>query len=121
MITIQLPSDLEDSIRAEVLSGRFASEEELVASAVRDYLRQRSGEEAQSGAGEQVDHYVDGSAEGLISANEQARQELQRRLFEAGVISEIKPPITDLRPYENRRAVPILGDPISETVIRERR
>ena len=48
-------------------------------------------------------------------------QELQRRLFEAGVISEIKPPITDLTPYQNRRAIPIQGDPISETVIRERR
>jgi hypothetical protein len=36
-------------------------------------------------------------------------------------ISEIKPPITDLTPYRNRRAFPIQGEPISETVIRERR
>ena len=48
-------------------------------------------------------------------------QELQRRLFNAGVLSEIKPPITDLTPYQNRQAVPIQGEPLSETVIRERR
>ena len=43
------------------------------------------------------------------------------RLLAAGIISEIKPPITDLTPYQNRRAVPIQGEPISETAIRERR
>ena len=40
-MTIQLPPDLESSIRAEILSGQFASEEELVAEAVRDYLHRR--------------------------------------------------------------------------------
>ena len=54
-------------------------------------------------------------------AEEQRRQDLQRRLLDAGLISEIKPPITDLTPYQNRRAVPIQGEPISETAIRERR
>jgi hypothetical protein len=46
---------------------------------------------------------------------------LQRRLLEAGIISEIKPPIRDLMPYRNRQAVPINGEPLSETIIRERR
>ena len=44
-MTIQLPEDLESSIRAEVLSGHFASEDDLVAAAVRDYLR-RTREQA---------------------------------------------------------------------------
>jgi hypothetical protein len=35
---------------------------------------------------------------------------LQRRPFEAGVIREIKPPITDLTLYRNRQAVPIQGE-----------
>ena len=56
-----------------------------------------------------------------LTPEEIADQELQRRLLEAGIISEIKPPITDLMPYRNRRAVPIQGEPFSETVIRERR
>jgi len=37
-MTITLPKDLEGSVRAEVLSGRFASESDLVAEAVRAYL-----------------------------------------------------------------------------------
>lgn len=50
-----------------------------------------------------------------------AGDELQRQLVEAGILSEIKPPITDLTPYRNRRAVPVQGEPVSETIIRERR
>jgi Arc/MetJ-type ribon-helix-helix transcriptional regulator len=38
-MTIRLPKELERSIQAEVLSGRFASEEALVTEAVREYLR----------------------------------------------------------------------------------
>ena len=40
-MTIQLPKDLESSVRAEVLSGHFATEDDLVAAAVRAYLSQR--------------------------------------------------------------------------------
>jgi hypothetical protein len=47
--------------------------------------------------------------------------DLQRRLYEAGLLSEIKGPVADLAPYRQRRAVPIQGEPLSETVIRERR
>jgi hypothetical protein len=50
-----------------------------------------------------------------------ASEALQQRLVEAGVLSEVKPPISDLAPYRNRRAVPIQGEPLSETIIRERR
>lgn len=38
-MTIRLPNDLEGDVRAEVLSGHFASVEEMVAAAVREYLR----------------------------------------------------------------------------------
>ena len=40
-MTIHLPEDLAGSIRAEVLSGHFASEDDMVAAAVRDYLRRK--------------------------------------------------------------------------------
>jgi hypothetical protein len=53
--------------------------------------------------------------------HERADQELQRRLYEAGLLSEIKPPIRDMTPYRDRQAIPITGEPPSETVIRERR
>jgi hypothetical protein len=48
-------------------------------------------------------------------------QEIQHRLYDAGLLSEIKPPIRNLTPYRDRKAVPIQGEPLSETVIRERR
>jgi Arc/MetJ-type ribon-helix-helix transcriptional regulator len=41
-MTINLPKDLENSVRAEVLSGHFPSEDDMVAAAVREYLRTRS-------------------------------------------------------------------------------
>ena len=47
--------------------------------------------------------------------------ELQRQLLNAGLINEMKPPITDMTPYRDRKAVPIQGESLSETVIRERR
>ncbi len=40
-MTIHLPEDLERSIRQEVLSGHFATEDDLVAAAVRDYLQRK--------------------------------------------------------------------------------
>jgi Arc/MetJ-type ribon-helix-helix transcriptional regulator len=44
MITIDLPNDVESSIRAELLSGRFASVGEALAVAWRSFLRQRRQE-----------------------------------------------------------------------------
>jgi len=110
-MTIRLPEDLANSIRAEVLSGHFASEDEMVAAAVRDYLRRLEVQAHRAGPGAAPAH----------AQGESNTQELQQHLLEAGVLSEIKPPITDLTPYRNRQAVPIEGEPLSETIIRERR
>jgi hypothetical protein len=40
-MTIHLPDDLACAIRAQVVSGHFASEDDVVAAAVRDYLRRQ--------------------------------------------------------------------------------
>jgi hypothetical protein len=51
---IQLPKDLECSLRAEMLSGQSASEDDLVTAAVRAYFRPRPQEQlspAPSGMG----------------------------------------------------------------------
>jgi len=47
-------------------------------------------------------------------------QRVQQALFEAGLVSEIKPPITDPTPYR-REPIKIKGRPLSETVIEARR
>jgi Arc/MetJ-type ribon-helix-helix transcriptional regulator len=113
-MTIHLPEDLVHSIRAEVLSGHFVSAEELVAAAVRDYLCRQHGQVRPDGATPRA---------GCATPAEQqtSAQALQHRLLEAGVLSEIKPPISDLTPYEHRQAVAIQGEPLSETVLRKRR
>ncbi len=105
-MTIHLPDDLANSIRAAVVRGHFGREQDVVEAAVRYYLTRMDAAYPQSAT---------------QGTDELSPQEVQRRLYEAGVISEIKPPITDLTPYQNRRAIPIEGEPISETVIRERR
>lgn len=46
---------------------------------------------------------------------------LDQLLLEAGVISEIPPPITDFTPYHNRKPIEVKGKPVSETIIEERR
>ena len=47
-------------------------------------------------------------------------QRIQRALYEAGLVNEIKPPITDPTPYR-REPIKIKGKPLSEIVIEERR
>ena len=56
-----------------------------------------------------------------LTPEELAEQELQRRLVAAGLLSEIKPPPRFMPPREPFTPVPIKGEPLSETIIRERR
>ena len=46
---------------------------------------------------------------------------MQQRLLAAGLTSEVKPSITDLTPYQNRHAIAVEGEPLSDAAIRERR
>jgi hypothetical protein len=55
-----------------------------------------------------------------LTPEELAEQEVQRRLVEAGVLSEVKPPRRFLPERERFTPLPIKGEPLSETVIRER-
>ena len=48
---IHLPEDVESSISAAVHSGHFASAEELVAQAVRSFLRQQKAPKSDPGLG----------------------------------------------------------------------
>jgi putative addiction module CopG family antidote len=103
-MTIHLPEHLERYVHDQVLAGRFRSEDDVILDALERHRQ----------AQQQPD--VPASRHGELSS-----QEVQQRLFGAGLISEIKPPITDLTPYQSRRAVPIQGEPISVTALRERR
>jgi putative addiction module CopG family antidote len=107
-MTIHLPEHLERYVHDQVQAGLYPTEDEVIRDALE---RHRLAQHPQAKA----------TGQPALTPEEVADQELQRRLLEAGIISEIKPPITDLTPYLNRRAVPIQGEPISETAICERR
>lgn len=51
------------------------------------------------------------------------REEWELFLFKEGLVSRIRPPLTEevIERYRNWKPVPIEGEPLSETVIRERR
>lgn len=98
-MTIQLPEDLESSIRAAVDGGLYASVDDAVAEAVRLLLRQRA-DAVQKPPG---------------------IQELERRMLESGFLGSVPPPRDPSSPAWSFELVEIEGETISETVIRDRR
>lgn len=102
-MTVQLPEHLERYVRDQVLAGRFRGEDDVILDALERHRRAQGPPAEPAGR------------------DDLGGQEVQQRLFDAGLVSEIKPPITDPAPYENRRAVPIQGEPISAAALRERR
>lgn len=48
-------------------------------------------------------------------------EEFAQHLYKKGIIGKPPPPITDFSRYENYKRVEVKGEPLSETIIRERR
>lgn len=98
-MTIHLPKDVERSINAEVTMGHFASADDAIAEAWRSYLRQRTQ---------------------APQANASRLDELHRQMLADGLISQLPDTAADIDD-EQEEPVEIDGEPISETIIRERR
>ena len=106
-MNVQLSDHSQRYIFAQIQSGRYRSEDELLEAAVHLLIER----DPASGETKIID-------EGDSTAVD---QELQRRLFDQGLLSEIKPSSRetgDRRPFT---PIKIQGEPLSETVIRERR
>jgi putative addiction module CopG family antidote len=101
-MNVHISEHTEEVIRSYIQSGRFPSEEAVIEEAVRRLESEPAPQPA---------------ADPSIAAF----QELQQKLFAAGLISEIRQPIADTSPWQGRKAVPIEGEPLSEMIIRERR
>jgi Arc/MetJ-type ribon-helix-helix transcriptional regulator len=93
--------DLERYVQAEVSKGHFASEEDAITQAVRP-LRQR-GQEPQA------------------QAMPLSEDEWERRLLQSGLLASIPPRPSDVGARRAFQPIRIQGEPLSETVIRERR
>ncbi len=68
-----------------------------------------------------VRELVDLLLEKKESKPQMTEEEFEQYLYEKGIISEVKPPITDFSRYDDYEPIKITGEPISETIIRERR
>lgn len=55
------------------------------------------------------------------STSKSTKVELERKLLEAGLISESKPLIVDIERYRSYKPVKVRGKPVSETIVEERR
>ncbi len=55
------------------------------------------------------------------SAPQLTEEEFERKLVEVGILSAVKPPITDFTPYQRRQPVETTGKPLSEVILEERR
>jgi len=98
-MTIHLPKDVESSINAEVLSGHFASADDAIAEAWRAFLRQRTPEQ---------------SGKAITLA------ELHQQMLADGLLSQLPNADEDIDD-EDDSPIAIEGEPLSETIIRERR
>jgi len=98
-MTIRLPEDLESSVRAAVHSGRYASVDDAVTQAVRLLLGQQTPP----------------------AQKPLTEQELEQKLIESGFLASVPPPRDAATPSWSFDPVTIEGEPLSETVIRERR
>ena len=98
-MTIHLPDDLESSIQAAVRSGQYGSVDDVISQAVRLLLR----------------HQIAPGSKPLTE------QELEKRLVESGFLASVPPPVDPATAVWSFEPVKIEGEPISETIIRERR
>jgi hypothetical protein len=96
---IHLPKDVERSINAEETMGHFASADDAIAEAWRSYLPQRT--QAPQCKASPLD-------------------ELHRHMLADGLISQLPNTAADIDD-EQEEPVENDGEPISETIIRERR
>ena len=98
-MTFQLPNDLERYVHSQVQCGRFASPDEAIAEAVRR-LRQKEQEST--------------------VRRPPTEAEFKRQLLASGLMTSLPTP-ADPATRPSFRPLAIEGEPLSETIIRERR
>jgi Arc/MetJ-type ribon-helix-helix transcriptional regulator len=98
-MTIHLPPEIESSIQAAVYGGHFASADDAIAEAWRAYLQQRT--QAPQAKASRLD-------------------ELHRQMLADGLLSQLPKSADDIDD-DHEEPVEIDGEPLSETIIRERR
>jgi Arc/MetJ-type ribon-helix-helix transcriptional regulator len=100
-MTIQLPEDLARYVQNEVLCGHFASEQDAITEAVR-LLRHRKQQTA-------------------AQVKPLTEDELERQLVQSGFLASAPPRPLPTSARREFQPITIQGEPLSETVIQDRR
>jgi putative addiction module CopG family antidote len=100
-MTVHLPEELERYVMSEVQKGRFASADEAVSEAVR-LLRRRLQEQ-------------------IAPPQQLTEEEFEQWLVKTGVLAPRQTASADDSSQRRAEPIPITGEPLSETILRERR
>ncbi len=104
-MTIHLPEPLESSILAAVHNGRYASLDEAMTEAAALLVERLKQEHTQA----------------TPTRNPLTEEQLEQQLVQSGFLASVPPPLSTATPPWKFEPVKIEGEPLSETVIRERR
>ena len=104
-MTIHLPPELESNILAAVHSGRYASLDDAMSEAAS--LLVQSLKQEGAGVTPPPDHLTE--------------EQLEQQLVQSGFLASVPPPPGTAPPPWTFEPVKIDGEPLSETIIRERR
>lgn len=115
---IHLPKDVERSINAEVTSGHFASADDAIAAAWREFLRQRPQERTTPDPAGRTGRAK--PSKPVATKKAMTKHDFHRHLIEIGLMSGLPDTAADFDDPADE-PISIQGEPLSETVIRERR
>ena len=118
-MTIHLSKELESAIKAAVRSGRYASANEMIAKLVREEAR-RSRKPKQPRTSQEVTDTT--RTDAAKPKKPKTVKELHRRWMASGLITQLPDPAQDVNDDDPEdQPVVIKGEPLSQTILRERR
>jgi Arc/MetJ-type ribon-helix-helix transcriptional regulator len=118
-MTIHLSKDVEDAINAAVQSGRFASADEMIDALVREEAGRSRKPKPPRALQKGTNRTRADTAE---SETPKAIDELHRRWMASGLITRRPDPAQDANDDDPEdQPVVIKGEPLSQTILRERR
>src|SRR5690242_3443686 len=107
---IHLPEDLEQFVHEAARTGRYASEQDVVRDALARLKQAMRGDAGTTAPG----------AEPAQAGKPLTKEEFHRHLVEIGLMSQLPDTAADFEDPDDQ-LIDIQGEPLSETVIRERR
>jgi Arc/MetJ-type ribon-helix-helix transcriptional regulator len=113
IMTIELSKDLEQIVNDAVLSGQYAGQQDVIRDALTR-LRQTIPAPATKPARKARSSRQTAPKQAPLSPDE-----LNQQLLAAGLILQLPDPAQDID--DDEPPVEIMGEPLSETIIRERR